>query len=192
MSEIAVLGVGGAGCDYAFRTRALTGQRIVAVNTDRAALKKSLVHEQLLIGVVTCKGEAACTPDWGRRAAQESQHDLEKVLAGMRSLVLLGGLGGGTGTGALPVIASIAKARGLQVHAAVSLPFAFEASRRRIAMEGLHRLNAIVASVFVYDHAVEETNVATTNSGLIEVLERATTAIAGHAAALVSDLLREQ
>jgi len=179
MNDVLVVGVGGAGCDIAQHVHATIGGRAVAINTDGKALSKSLFTERLLIGPKLCGTNGANTPQRARRAVEESSEELLALFAGARSLILSAGLGGATGTGAVPIIAQLALAQGLEVWAAVTLPFVFERSRREVALAGLAELRATGAKVIVHDHAeISEIVDTEINLGLTEVLDRAGRALA--------------
>lgn len=182
MNQVFIVGVGGAGCDLARHVHMATRREVVAVNTDLISINKTLFSRHLLIGQQVCKGGSAHSSERGRRAAEESREELESMMSGSQILVLLAGLGGGTGSGASPVIVQIARDMGLHVFAAVSLPFSFEHSRRRVALESLHRLREMGVPVFVHDHADGEEGIGFVDAGLIDVLEKAGATIADHVA----------
>src|SRR5919201_2769906 len=120
------------------------GVQFVAVNTDAQALQMSTAARKIAIGGRAAKGlGAGGDPEQGERAAEISRDELTEVVEGADMIFLTAGLGGGTGTGAAPIIAEIArKARALTV-AVVTLPFTFEGfQRRKTAEEGLARLRA--------------------------------------------------
>lgn len=170
MSKVLILGVGGAGCELA-RCFLHTRVDIANVNTDREALAGAArAHARsLLIGPVTCRGRSAVIPGRGRRAAEESTSELVSLTADYDALVLLAGLGGGTGTGAIPVIARLAINRGQEVWVAVTLPFSFEEHRRRIALQAWASINAVVPGFF---HDLASTSEAG-GASMLSVLERA-------------------
>ncbi|QDZ26565.1 hypothetical protein [Noviherbaspirillum sp. UKPF54] len=171
MNQILIVGVGGAGCAIAAHIHSTIGGRAIAVNTDSNALKRVSLPEQLLIGLHACRGAGAQVPERGRRAAVESRTELAAIMDGSSLLILLTGLGGGTGTGAVPVIVQIAQDKGLEVLAAVTLPFTVEGARRQAALEGLRTLNATGISSFVYDLAEAESHAP--ESGMDESLKNA-------------------
>lgn len=153
---ITIVGVGGAGTYLAGQFKAVTGYPAIAVNTDKRSLEKSELTEGLLIGQTALHKSVLATPLLGQRAAEESQTNLVQMMHGIKTLILVTGLGGATGTGAAPVIAKLACDRGIQVIAAVTLPFAFETSRRNNAVNGLAGLKSTGATVFVHDYAEDE------------------------------------
>lgn len=190
MSEIFIVGVGGAGCDIARHVHMSMRHEVVAVNTDLVGINRTSFSRRLLIGPQVCKGGAAHTAERGRRAAEESRKELELIMSGSQILVLLAGLGGGTGSGASPVIVQIARDMGLNVFAGVSLPFSFENSRRRVAMESLHRVREIGVPVFVHDHAEAEGGIEFIGMTLGDVLKKAGATIADHVSCRLNTLHR--
>jgi len=145
---IKVIGVGGAGCN-AINTMinaGLEGVDFIAANTDRQALASSLAGTLIQIGESRSRGlGAGADPSVGREAAQESQSMISEHLKGADMVFVAAGMGGGTGTGAAPVIAKIAKDLGALTVAVVSKPFKFEGRKRRqIAEEGLNTLRSCV------------------------------------------------
>jgi cell division protein FtsZ len=155
MNGFLIVGVGGAGCHMASYLQKAVGGPAMAVNTDRKSLEKYLLSRQILIGPKTCGGNGATTPARGRRAAEESGEDLVAALADIRRLILVAGLGGGAGTGAAPVLAKLARERGVDVIAAVTLPFAIEQVRREHALYGLRELQRTGVTVLIHDHAAQ-------------------------------------
>ncbi len=150
-SRVLVLGVGGAGCNAIARMSAAwsEGPPCVALNTDAQALA-TLPHSRvLLIGEKATRGlGAAGDVASGRLAAEESLAAIQDVITGCDLLILVGGLGRGTGTGALPVIAKAAHDLGILTFAFVSLPFTIEGDRcRRLAEEGLRALRKHASAV---------------------------------------------
>jgi len=122
-----------------------------AVNTDSQHLFRCDVAHRIAIGQNLTRGlGAGAQPDLGRQAAEESRQDIEKAVEGADMVFLAVGMGGGTGTGASPVIAQIAKESGALTVAVVSKPFSFEANnRRKNAEEGIARLRDHVDTVIV-------------------------------------------
>ncbi len=154
MSGVLVAGLGGAGCAIASRIHNVTGCLTVAINTDRKALQSidgKVFSEKLLIGPKLCGGFSASGMTTGRRAAEESWAELNALLVDSSQLVLVAGLGGGTGTGALPVIIQLAKAQELEILVAVTLPFCLETTRREVSLAALAELKATSVHVQVYD-----------------------------------------
>jgi len=145
---IKVIGVGGAGGN-AINTMieaGLEGVDFIVANTDKQALAKSLADTPIQIGESRTQGlGAGSDPNVGREAAQESQSMITEQLKGANMVFVTAGMGGGTGTGAAPVIAKIAKDMGALTVAVVTKPFNFEGrKRRRIAEEGLSALRNCV------------------------------------------------
>ncbi|BAL23471.1 cell division protein FtsZ [Azoarcus sp. KH32C] len=138
--RIVVMGVGGAGCNF---IDALLGQPgaeqlgCVAANTDASALARSRALTKLQLG--TSGLGAGAMSSAGRASAKTSRQAIRQALKHAQFLILVTGLGGGTGTGASPVIAKVARKMGIPVIAIVTRPFSFE-SRERVARKGLRRL----------------------------------------------------
>lgn len=145
-ARIAVLGVGDGGVNAIDRMREekLRGVRLVAIDTDKQVLGISRADETLQLGMDITGGRGAGgDEEKGRRAAQESRWEIAALLKGMDLVFVTAGLGGGTGTGAAPVIAEIARENGALTIAVVTKPFSFEGNiRRERAEEGLKRLRA--------------------------------------------------
>ncbi len=141
---IKVLGLGGGGCNAVNRMMALgiRGVEFIAANTDAQALLQASAPKKIQLGPQLTRGlGAGGNPEIGRKAAEESAEELRQALAGADLVFLTAGLGGGTGTGAIPVAARIARELGAITVAIVTLPFAFEIGRRQQnAREGLQRL----------------------------------------------------
>lgn len=145
---IKVIGVGGAGGNAidTMIEAGLDGVEFIVANTDKQALAKSLADTPIQIGEARTHGlGAGSDPNVGREAAQESQSMIAEQLKGANMVFVTAGMGGGTGTGAAPVIAKIAKDLGALTVAVVTKPFNFEGrKRRRIAEEGLRSLRNCV------------------------------------------------
>lgn len=143
-AQIKVVGVGGGGCNAinAMVKAGLSGVEFISGNTDRQALAKSLATKRMQLGMGLTKGlGAGANPEIGRQAAEESQAEIRKALEGADMVFITAGMGGGTGTGAAPVIARIAKDIGALTIAVVTKPFIFEAPKRmRVAEKGLQNL----------------------------------------------------
>lgn len=152
MDNLLVVGVGGAGCDIALHVHSLVGGRLVVINTDAIALERSTIPNKLLIGSLLCGRNGIHTAAQGRLAAEESGDALRGLLKGSQQVIILAGLGGATGTGAVPVIAKIALLLNITVCVAVTLPFSFETSRRKAALAGISELKNIGVSTLVFDH----------------------------------------
>ena len=143
-TRIKVIGVGGGGCNAVARMVAegLEGVEFYAMNTDVQALSACQVPNKLQLGAKITKGlGAGSNPEIGRQAALENTDRIVELLQGADMVFVTAGLGGGTGTGAAPVIASLAKELDALTVAVVTKPFGFEGPRRmRMAEEGLGRL----------------------------------------------------
>lgn len=141
---IRVIGIGGGGSNAVARMfhEKVAGVEYHAVNTDAQHLARTDVPNKLAIGQSLTRGlGVGGNPDIGRQAAEESRDKLEQIVQGSDMVFLAAGMGGGTGTGAIPVIAQIAKESGALTIAVVNKPFSFEvATRRKNAEEGLSRL----------------------------------------------------
>jgi len=151
--NIKVVGVGGGGSNAVSRMfkDKLPVVEYYSVNTDAQHLFRCDVSHRLAIGQNLTRGlGSGANPDLGRQAAEESRHDIEKAMEGADMVFLAVGMGGGTGTGAAPVIAQIAKESGALTIAVVSKPFSFEANmRKKNAEEGIARLKDNVDTLIV-------------------------------------------
>lgn len=152
-ASLKVVGIGGGGGNairHLLDTTELDGIDAIAVNTDRQALETLPQSTALAIGGATTRGlGAGADPEAGRRAAEEGRDALRARLAGTDMLFLMAGMGGGTGSGATPVVADLAREMGLLTVAVVTRPFGFEGARRRrtadAAIEALHgRVDCLV------------------------------------------------
>ena len=154
--NIKVMGIGGGGSNAVSRMfkDKLPVVEYFSVNTDAQHLFRCDVSHRLAIGQNLTRGlGSGANPDLGRQAAEESRHDIEKALEGADMVFLAVGMGGGTGTGAAPVIAQIAKESGALTVAVVSRPFSFEANmRKKNAEEGIARLKDQVDTLIVIDN----------------------------------------
>lgn len=150
-ARIKVIGVGGGGCNAVARMfqAGLEGVEFYAMNTDLQALHSCEVPNKLQLGAKMTNGlGAGANPEIGRQAALENTDRIVEVLQGADMVFVTAGLGGGTGTGAAPVIASLAKELDALTVAVVTKPFAFEGPRRaRLAEQGLTQLTAAVDTV---------------------------------------------
>jgi cell division protein FtsZ len=142
-TEIKVVGLGGAGNNTVNRMieTGVQGIDFIAVNTDTQALEGSLARKRVQMGLRVTHGTGSGgDPKVGEKAAETSRDDLFEVLAGADMVFLTAGLGGGTGTGAAPLVAQVARECGALTVGIVTLPFSFEGTRRRsVAYEGLER-----------------------------------------------------
>ena len=152
-AKIKVIGVGGGGGNAVNRMiqAGLEGVEFIAANTDVQALKLSLAPVKLQLGVRLTAGlGAGANPDVGRRAALEDSEKIIEALEGADMVFVTAGLGGGTGTGAAPVIASLASEMGILTVAVITRPFAFEGKRRlQQAERGLRELLDSVDTMIV-------------------------------------------
>ncbi len=152
-AKIKVIGVGGAGGNAVKRMieAGLTGIEFYAVNTDQQALLTCRGATQIQIGVNTTEGlGSGANPDIGRKAAEEDREHLETIVENANMVFITAGMGGGTGTGAAPLIASLARERGALTIGVVTRPFNFEGQRRADQAEtGLDELRAAADSVIV-------------------------------------------
>jgi cell division protein FtsZ len=152
-TEIKVVGLGGAGNNTIDRMidTGVQGIDFIAVNSDFQALDRSLARKRVQIGEKLTRGlGTGGDPRLGERAAETSRDDLYELLHGADMVFITAGLGGGTGTGAAPIVAEMARNTGALTVAVVTLPFGFEGMRRRtIAHQGLARLRPLVDSVIV-------------------------------------------
>lgn len=138
-ARIKVIGVGGGGCNAVNRMieEGIQGIEFIAVNTDGQALMESRAGTRVRIGDKSTRGlGAGGVPEMGRKAAEESADELYEVLKGSDMIFVTAGMGGGTGTGASPIIAQIAKEVNALTIGVVTRPFTFEGSRRMQAAEG--------------------------------------------------------
>ena len=151
--NIKVIGVGGGGNNAVNRmiTTNIRGVEFVSVNTDRQALRKSEAPNQLVIGEKITKGfGAGANPQIGARAAEESIEDIRAILEGTDMVFVTAGMGGGTGTGAAPVVARVAREMDILTIGIVTKPFAFEGSKRMAQAEvGIAELAQYVDSLVV-------------------------------------------
>lgn len=151
--NIKVIGVGGGGNNAINRMMAsnLKGVDFIAINTDKQALKKCTAPTQLVIGEKITNGfGAGSNPEIGERAAEEAINEIKKLLAGADMVFITAGMGGGTGTGATPVIARIAMEMEILTVAVVTTPFGFEGPRKLArAQAGIAEVGKYVDSLVV-------------------------------------------
>jgi cell division protein FtsZ len=151
--DIRVVGVGGGGNNAVNRmiSSNIKGVQFIAVNTDRPALLKSEAATRICIGEQVTKGNGAgANPEMGLRAAEESVDEIRKALDGADMVFVATGMGGGTGTGAAPVVARVAKELGILTVGIVTKPFKFEGGRRMSqADSGIKELSKYVDSLVV-------------------------------------------
>lgn len=181
-ARIKVVGVGGSGGSAISRMieAKLRGVEFVAINTDAQALHHNKAAEKVHIGKNLTKGlGAGMNPDIGRQAAEENRDEIQDVLKGTDMVFVTCGLGGGTGTGAAPIVAETAKELGALTVAVVTKPFTFEgAQRRAIAEEGLENLKERV-----------DTIITIPNDKLLQIIDKKTTLI--NSFKIVDDVLRQ-
>ncbi len=150
---IKVIGVGGGGGNAVNRMieEKLENVDFIAVNTDAQVLRESKAPEKIMIGTKLSQGRGAGgDPDKGEKAAEENIEEIEAALQGAQMLFIAAGMGGGTGTGAAPVIARVAKEKGILTVAVVTKPFSFEGSARmEQAVRGIEKLKGNVDSLLV-------------------------------------------
>lgn len=150
---IKVVGVGGAGNNVVNRmvTSGTKGVEFIAINTDKQALAVSSANQKIQIGEKLTHGQGAGSdPDVGRKSAEESRNNVAKAFEDADMVFITAGMGGGTGTGAAPIVADIAKESGILTVAVVTKPFGFEGKRRmEQANAGLENLLGKVDSLLV-------------------------------------------
>ncbi|MFC1607540.1 cell division protein FtsZ [Candidatus Latescibacterota bacterium] len=152
-ANIKVIGIGGAGGNGINRMidSQLKGVDFVAVNTDRQALDINQAKTKIQIGSNLTKGlGAGANPDVGEKAVEESNEEISRIIAGSDMVFITAGMGGGTGTGASPKIAEMAKTSGALTVGVVTKPFLFEgATRQKIAAKGVSDLKKVVDTLIV-------------------------------------------
>ncbi len=153
IANIKVIGVGGGGGNAVDRMAksGISGVELIAINTDQQALNRSLANSTLSIGQKVTSGRGAgAKPEIGQKSAEESRDAIVEKLDGAQMVFVTAGMGGGTGTGAAPIIAEIAKDRGILTVGIVTKPFAFEGSHRmKQAEAGIAELAQHVDSLIV-------------------------------------------
>ncbi len=183
-----VVGVGGAGNNIVSRMRSsgLEGVTFVNINTDRPTLLASSADERLQIGEKLTHGQGAGSkPEVGRMAAEEDRNNILHVLENTDAVFITAGMGGGTGTGAIPVVADAAKELGILTIAVVSTPFKWEGPRKmRTALAGIEALREKVDTLFVIPNEnirkVTDQNISFANAFSVsdDVLNRAVGGVA--------------
>lgn len=143
-ARIRVVGVGGSGCNAVnyMVSEKVKGVEFIAVNSDAQDLHHSLAKKKINIGKNLTRGlGAGGNPDMGRRAAEETREEIANAIKGSDMIFITGGMGGGTGTGAAPVVAKIARETGALTVGVVTKPFLFEGQERmRLALHGIEEL----------------------------------------------------
>ncbi|HEU5393526.1 MAG TPA: cell division protein FtsZ, partial [Candidatus Methylomirabilis sp.] len=182
MARIKVIGIGGGGSNAVSRMTAsdMTGVEFIVMNTDAQALKASPVTTKQQIGEKLTRGlGAGANPEVGRRAAIEDTDKILSLVEGADMVFLTAGLGGGTGTGAAPIVANLAKELGILTVGVITKPFQFEGKVRASQAErGLQELKEKV-----------DTLITIPNQRLLNVAERQTTFL--EAFRLADDVLRQ-
>ncbi len=149
---IKVIGVGGCGSnavDHMIQN-GVQGVEFICINTDAQALQRNKANNLLQLGSATTKGlGAGANPEIGREAALEDREHIAELIKGSDMLFITAGMGGGTGTGAAPVVAEIAKEMGILTVAVVTRPFSFEGKRLKVAQIGMEALSQYVDSLIV-------------------------------------------
>ncbi|MFH4416233.1 MAG: cell division protein FtsZ [Neisseriaceae bacterium] len=149
---VKVIGVGGGGCnaiDNMIRSN-LRGVEFISANTDAQILEKNLAPHKIYLGANLTRGlGAGADPEIGEQAALEGEEQIKHAIQGAQMLFITAGMGGGTGTGASPVVAKIAKELEILTVAVVTKPFAYEGKRAKIAEQGLEKLREQVDSLIV-------------------------------------------
>ena len=167
-AKIIVIGVGGAGNNAVNRMidENIGGVEFIGINTDKQALTLCKAPTLIQIGEKLTKGlGAGAQPEIGEKAAEESSEELRQAMQGADMVFVTCGMGGGTGTGAAPVVAKIAKEQGILTVGVVTKPFKFEAKQRMVnALSGIDRLKESVDTLIVIP-----------NDKLLEIVDRRTT-----------------
>ena len=181
-ATIKVIGVGGAGNNAVNRMidAGIKGVDFIAVNTDRQALQQSKANTKIQIGEKITRGlGAGANPDIGAQSAEESKSEVAEILRGADMVFVTAGMGGGTGTGAAPIVASTAKEMGILTIGVVTKPFTFEGKKRLSQAErGIESLKGKV-----------DTLVVIPNDKLLQIIDRKTSII--EAFKMADDVLRQ-
>jgi len=181
-AHIKVIGVGGGGNNAVNRMieSQVKGIEFISINTDKQALHNSKAEIKLQIGEKLTRGlGAGANPEVGMKAAEESRNEITEVLRGADMVFITAGMGGGTGTGAAPIVAEIAKELGILTVGVVTKPFMFEGRRRMMhAEKGIEELKKRV-----------DTLVTIPNDRLLQVAERKTSIV--EAFTIADDVLRQ-
>ena len=174
-ADIRVLGVGGGGGNAieTMQAAGISGVKFITVNTDAQALATSTVETKIQLGANLTKGlGAGANPEIGRRAAIESYEDIAKSLKGADMVFITAGMGGGTGTGGISVVAEAAKEQGALTVGVVTYPFLFEGRKRRSqAQKGISDLKKYVDTLIVI-HNDKLLNLANDKTPLVETFKK--------------------
>lgn len=181
-ATIKVIGVGGAGNNAVNRMidSGIRGVEFVSVNTDRQALQESKASTKIQIGEKITRGlGAGANPDIGAQSAEETKSEIAEIIRGADMVFVTAGMGGGTGTGAAPIVAGIAKEMGILTIAVVTKPFTFEGKKRLSQAErGVESLKGKV-----------DTLVVIPNDKLLQIIDRKTSIV--DAFKMADDVLRQ-
>jgi cell division protein FtsZ len=181
-AKIKIVGVGGGGSNAvnSMIATSLEGVEFIAVNTDAQALESSLAHQRIQIGNALTKGlGAGADPETGRQAAIDDRDLIEDALKGADMAFITAGMGGGTGTGACPIVAEAARSQGILTAAVVTRPFLFEGNKRsRNAEQGIKELKKHVDAIIIVH-----------NNRLLDITEKDTPWL--QALSLANDVLRQ-
>ncbi len=181
-ADIKVIGIGGGGNNAINRMimAGLKGVEFIAVNTDAQALYLSKADKKIQIGEKLTKGlGAGANPEIGRKAAEESKDIMEEVLQGADMIFITAGMGGGTGTGAAPIVAEISKSLGILTVGVVTKPFTFEGKKRQA--------NAEIGIADIKNNV--DTLITIPNDRLLSIAEKKTSMI--EAFKMADDVLRQ-
>ena len=182
LAKIKVIGVGGGGNNAVNRMIAagVKGVDFISINTDKQALNASHAETKIQIGEKLTKGlGAGANPEIGEKAAEESLEEIEKSIEGADMVFVTAGMGGGTGTGAAPIVAKLAKDKGILTVGVVTKPFTFEGRKRmQFAEKGAEALKETV-----------DTLVTIPNDRLLQIVERKTSIV--EAFRIADDVLRQ-
>ncbi len=182
IAVLKVIGVGGAGNNAVNNmiNNQLNNVEFIAINTDKQALKNSLAAYKIQVGEKITKGlGAGANPEVGKKAAEESREEIAQVIKGADMVFITAGMGGGTGTGAAPIVASVAKELGILTVGVVTRPFSFEGKKRaESALCGMAELKEHVDSLIVIP-----------NDRLLQVVDKNTSLI--DAFKIADDVLRQ-
>lgn len=182
LAQIKVIGAGGGGNNAVNRMveAQLKGVEFIAVNTDKQALHTSQAEHKIQIGEKLTRGlGAGANPEVGKRAAEESKDEIVKVLQGADMVFVTAGMGGGTGTGAAPVIAQLAKEMGILTVGVVTKPFLFEGKvRMKNAESGISELKSKV-----------DTLITIPNDRLLQIVQKTTSML--DAFSIADDVLKQ-